>query len=124
MPRETLCQLGRRKVDLTSPEGKTKLNQRLPRNPKIIPSFTSPEGQNQTIPTSPEYQNHTIFTSPEGQNQTIPTSPEYQNHTILTSPEYQNHAIVASLIFEPSEDVVHKHFISYVFYRGPVYHTI
>ena len=45
MPRETLCQLGRRKVDLTSPEGKTKLNQRLPRNPKIIPSLRLPRNK-------------------------------------------------------------------------------
>ena len=44
--------------------------------------LTSPEGKNQTEPTSPEeLQNQTIFASPEEQNQTIPTSPEIQNHT-------------------------------------------
>ena len=96
MTREKLCWLGRRKVDLTSPEGKNQTEPTSPEEPKNHTIFTSPEEQNQTIPTSPEYQNHTIFTSPEGRNQTIPTSPEYQNHTISTSPEEHNHTISTS----------------------------
>ena len=105
-------------MDLTSPEGKTKLNQRLPRNLKTIqslllprnetklyqhlpsiktiPSLLLPSHQNHTIPTSPEDLNHTISTSPEEQNHTISTSPKYQNHTMLTSPEYQNHTMLIS----------------------------
>merc|ERR1712105_540289 len=45
MTREKLCQLGRSKVNLTSPEEKIKLNQCLPRNPKIIPSLRLPRNK-------------------------------------------------------------------------------
>ena len=83
LTREALSWLGRCWVISRLPSAKTKLNQRLPRNPKTRPSITSPEGLHQTIPTSPEYQKQTIFTSPEEQNQTISTPPEYQNQTIF-----------------------------------------
>ena len=65
LTREALSWLGKCKVILRLPRAKTKLNQRLPRNPKTNPSTTSPESLHQTIPTSPEYQNQTMFTSPE-----------------------------------------------------------
>ena len=45
MTREKLCQLGRSKVNLTSPEEKIKPNQRLPRNRKIIPSLRLPRNK-------------------------------------------------------------------------------
>ena len=60
---------------------------------KIIPSLRLSRDQNQTIPTSLEYQNHTILTSLEGRNHTISTYLEGQNHTISTSLEGHNHSI-------------------------------
>ena len=64
---------------------------------RIIPSLRLSRDQNQTIPTSLEYQNHTILTSLEGRNHTISTYLEGQNHTISTSLEGKNHTISAPL---------------------------
>ena len=64
---------------------------------KIIPSLRLSRDQNQTIPTSLEYQNHTILTSLEGRNHTISTYLEGQNHTISTSLEGKNHTISVPL---------------------------
>ena len=85
MTREKLCYLVRRQVDLTSHEGKIKLNQRLSRKPKPYHLLRLSRGCHQTIPTSLEGVNHTIFTSLEGQNHTKFTSLEELNHTILKS---------------------------------------
>ena len=65
---------------------------------RIIPSLRLSRDQNQTIPTSLEYQNHTILTSLEGRNHTISTYLEGQNHTISTSLEGKNHTISVPLI--------------------------
>ena len=64
---------------------------------RIIPSLRLSRDQNQTIPTSLEYQNHTIFTSLEGNNHTISTYLEGHNHTISTSLECKNHTVLVSL---------------------------
>ena len=89
-PWEKLCHRGRRRRlprDLTSPKGKNKPNQHLPRNPQIKPSVRLPRDCHQTIPTSPKMINQTIFTSPKVKTPYHINISQGKNHTIFTSPK-------------------------------------
>ena len=89
-PWEKLCHRGRRRRlprDLTSPKGKNKPNQHLPRNPQIKPSVRLPRDCHQTIPTSPKMINQTIFTSPKLYKPYHLYVSQGENHTISKFPK-------------------------------------